>query len=178
MNKIKKQLIRVRVHILNSIQKTILGDDFISIILRNQLLRLMGVKVGKNVKILGGSDILGRHMTICDGVFINRGCYFDLTGHLYIADNVGIGHGTTFITAKHEIGPPENRAGHVVKNLISGGSIRLEKGSWVAANVTVLSDVTIGEGAVVATGAVVIKDVDSNIMVGGLPAKCIKALEN
>jgi len=178
MKKIKGQFIRVHVHILNTIQKTILGDDFISIILRNQLLRLMGVKVGKNVKILGGSDILGRHMTICDGVCINRGCYLDLTGHLYIADNVGIGHGTTFITAKHEMGPSENRAGHIVKGLISGGSIRLEKGSWVAANVTVLSDVTIGEGAVVVTGSMVTKDVEPNVMVSGSPARRVKSLES
>lgn len=41
---------------------------------------------------------------------------------------------------------------------------------------SVLADVTIGDGAVVAAGAVVTKDVAPNTVVGGVPAKLIKAL--
>ena len=42
---------------------------------------------------------------------------------------------------------------------------------------TVLAGVTIGDGAVVAAGAVVTKDVEPNTVVGGIPAKPIKKIE-
>ena len=44
------------------------------------------------------------------------------------------------------------------------------------ANVTVLPGVTIGDGAIIAAGAVVTKDVPPNTIVGGVPAKVMKAV--
>ena len=45
---------------------------------------------------------------------------------------------------------------------------------WVGNNVTVLAGVTVGDGAVLAAGAVVTKDVPPYAIVGGVPAKVIK----
>ena len=42
---------------------------------------------------------------------------------------------------------------------------------WLGANVTVLPGVTIGEGSVIAAGAVVTKDVPANMIAAGVPAK-------
>lgn len=47
---------------------------------------------------------------------------------------------------------------------------------WIGANVTVVPGVTIGNNAIIAAGAVVTKDVDSNTVVGGVPAKLIKII--
>ena len=52
------------------------------------------------------------------------------------------------------------------------------KNVWLGANVTVLPGVTIGDGAIVAAGAVVAKDVPANTVVGGVPARVIKTIEN
>ena len=48
---------------------------------------------------------------------------------------------------------------------------------WIGSNSTILPGVTIGKGSIIAAGAVVTKDVDENVVVGGVPAKFIKKIE-
>lgn len=48
---------------------------------------------------------------------------------------------------------------------------------WLGANVTVLPGVTIGEGSVIAAGAVVTKDVPANMIAAGVPAKVIRKVK-
>ena len=57
---------------------------------------------------------------------------------------------------------------------LSKGDIIVADDVWFGENVTVLSGVSIGQGAVVATGSVVVKDVPPYAIVGGVPAKIIK----
>ena len=54
--------------------------------------------------------------------------------------------------------------------------IHIGKKVWIGANATICSGVTIGDNAVVAAGAVVVKDVPSDTVVGGVPAKRIKTI--
>lgn len=58
--------------------------------------------------------------------------------------------------------------------LVSRGGIAIGDGAWLGHNVTVLQNVSIGEGAVIAAGAVVTRDVPPNALAGGIPAKFIK----
>jgi len=55
--------------------------------------------------------------------------------------------------------------------------IHIGKNVWIGANASVLPGVSIGDGAIVAAGAVVTKDVEPNTIVGGVPAKMIKRIE-
>ena len=55
--------------------------------------------------------------------------------------------------------------------------IRLERGVWVGSNATILQGVTIGEYSIVAAGAVVTRDVPPRTIVGGVPAKVIRHIE-
>ena len=57
---------------------------------------------------------------------------------------------------------------------ISKGDIVLDDDVWIGYNVTILSGVHIGQGAIVAAGAVVTKDVPPYAIIGGVPAKIIK----
>ena len=53
----------------------------------------------------------------------------------------------------------------------------IQRNAWVTIGVIILPGVTIGEGAIVAAGAVVTEDVTPYTMVGGVPAKVIKKLD-
>ena len=53
----------------------------------------------------------------------------------------------------------------------------IEDNVWVGSGAILLPGITIGEGAVVAAGAVVTNDVEPYIVVGGVPAKKIRGLE-
>lgn len=57
---------------------------------------------------------------------------------------------------------------------VSKGNIIVEDDVWIGYGVTILSGVHIGQGAVIAAGAVVSKDVEPYSIVGGIPAKTIK----
>ena len=64
------------------------------------------------------------------------------------------------------------------KHLAIAKPIRIGNDVWIGGNVTILPGVTIGNNVVVAAGAVVTKDVPDNNLVGGVPAKKIKDIEN
>ncbi len=171
MSPLRRQLRRIGVHLVNLLQRHLLGDDGLSVLLRLKLLALLGIRAGKGCKILGGSEFLGGKLTLGDDNFINRSCYFDFSGRITLQDGAEIGHGVTLITAFHAIGTPEKRAG-----IITPRDIVIGKGAWIGANATILPGVTVGDGAVVGACACVTADVPPHTVVAGIPARVIKHL--
>jgi acetyltransferase-like isoleucine patch superfamily enzyme len=76
------------------------------------------------------------------------------------------------LTGGHVIGPPGRRAAELTCEPIVVGT-----GAWLGARVTVLPGVTIGDGAVVAAGAVVTRDVAPHTVVAGVPARHLNDLD-
>ena len=60
------------------------------------------------------------------------------------------------------------------EDTVSKGSIIIEDEVWIGYGVRILSGVTIGKGAIIATGSVVINNVPPYTVVGGVPSKIIK----
>ena len=53
-------------------------------------------------------------------------------------------------------------------------SIFIERGGWVGSRVTITAGSTIGNGALIASGAVIRGEISSNVLAGGMPARVIK----
>lgn len=109
----------------------------------------------------------GRNITIGRRTFINMGCSFQDWGGIAIGDDCLIGHNCTICTVNHSQ-QPDSRGDMICHPVIIGNKV------WIGANATILPGVTIGDGAIIAAGAVVTKDVEPNAIVGGIPAKKIK----
>lgn len=146
-------------------------DGAVGYPVRRLIWRATGVRLGPNVRLETGISILGTNLSIGADSYINRRSYFDLSAPITLGKRVTIGHGVSFITAQHAIGPAEHRFGAVTPLPIEVGD-----GAWIGANVTVMPGVSIGSGAVVAAGSVVTKPVAADSLVGGVPAKFIRAL--
>ena len=111
----------------------------------------------------------GKNIHIGKHVFINMGCKFQDQGGIFIGDGVLIGHNVVLATLNHAM-QPERRSDMLP------APIHIGKRVWIGSNATVLPGVTIGDGAEVAAGAVVTRDVPANTVVGGVPAKVIRPI--
>lgn len=109
----------------------------------------------------------GKNIHFGKHVFINSGCHFQDQGGIYIGDGTLIGHCVVLATLNHDRNP-QHRADLYPKPIHIGRNV------WIGAHATVLPGVTIGDGAIVAAGAVVTKDVPAEAVVGGVPAKLIE----
>lgn len=111
----------------------------------------------------------GKNIHIGKQVFINMGCKFQDQGGIYIGDGALIGHNVVLATLNHAKSPKD-------RGTMIPAPIHIGKHVWIGSNSTILPGVTIGDGAIVAAGAVVSKDVPENAIVGGVPATILRYL--
>ena len=138
---------------------------------RGLMSRLFGKEVDETFRVFPPfyTDF-GKNITIGKNVFINACCHFQDHGGVTIGDNCQIGHNVVFATLNHGIAP-EKRAS------MNPAPIRLGRNVWVGSNSTILQGVTIGDNAIIAAGSVVTKDVQANTIVGGVPARYLRSIE-
>lgn len=103
---------------------------------------------------------VGRDCTIGDSAFL------DGRSGLRIGNSVNFGSHVTIFTRQHDVNSPDFEE--------TGGPVTVGDHAWISSHAIVLPGVTIGEGGVVAAGAVVSKDVEPYTVVGGNPARFIK----
>ena len=139
----------------------------------SKFINLYGCSVGENSKIgafveiqknaaIGKNCKISSHSFICEGVTIE--------------DNVFVGHNVTFT---NDIYP---------RATTSQGTLQTDEdwnctptlvktGTSIGSSVTLLCGITIGENAIIGAGSVVTKDVPSNTIVAGNPAKIIREIK-
>lgn len=139
--------------------------------IRDLLSQITGSMIDESVAVFTPLYInYGKNTKIGRNVFINFDCVFLDLGGITIEDNVLIAPKVSLLSEGHPISPND-------RNSLVPGHIHIRKNAWIGAGATILPGVTIGENSVVAAGAVVSKDVPANTVVGGVPAKTIKAIQ-
>lgn len=120
----------------------------------------------------GSSIMMGFKLRKMTGLFIghttniNPNCMFDTRGGtIRIGNFVDIAPEVNIWTLEHDLKDPDFKS--------SGGDVTIEDYAWIANRAILLPGVRIGEGAVIASGAVVTKDVPAWALAGGVPAKVI-----
>lgn len=113
----------------------------------------------------GADVILFEKATLTVGSgFINSDCKIRCHHSITIGDNCAISHDFTVMDSNAHMLDGEKR----VAEVIIGNHV------WIGTRVTVLPGVHIGDGAVIAAGAVVTKDVPKNCLVAGVPARLVR----
>jgi acetyltransferase-like isoleucine patch superfamily enzyme len=136
--------------------------------IRELLSQITESSIDQSTTVLAPFHInLGIFTHMGKNVFINHDCTFLDIGGITIEDEVLIGPKVSLITEGHPLNPAERKA-LTVKPIV------IKRNAWIGAGAIILPGVTVGENAVVAAGAVVNKDVPSNTVVAGIPAKKVK----
>lgn len=138
-----------------------------------ELLPLMFAEVGKGSFIQPPfyANWGGAHVHLGQWVYAN----FNLTlvddGHIYIGDRTMIGPNVTIATAGHPI-LPELREKALQYNV----DVHIGRNVWIGAGVTIVPGVTIGDNTVIGAGAVVTKDIPSDVVAYGNPCRVIREI--
>jgi acetyltransferase-like isoleucine patch superfamily enzyme len=104
-------------------------------------------------------------------VFINRGTIITARADIVIGDDALIGPYVIINSGDHiyeDPGVPINQQGHKYSPIV------IERDVWIGAHAMILSGVRIGQGSVIAAGAVVTSDVPPFVVAAGKPARVIK----
>lgn len=107
---------------------------------------------------------IGHHVSFNRGVEIYPSYQ---TGHgVVIGNDVRIGPNARLLAAGHDVSRADFKE--------TGGDITIGNGCWIGAGAMVLQGVRVGDGAVIAAGSIVTRDVPANTVVAGVPAKVIQ----
>ncbi len=129
-------------------------------------------KVGKRVVFYPNIWIFtGRKLVLGDDVDLATGVLITTDGGVSIGDRTLVGYGTKILSSNHNV---PKLPGRIFDSGHTKAPVMIVKDAWLGANCIILPGVTIGDGAIVAAGSVVTKDVPPNVFVGGIPAKIIK----
>jgi acetyltransferase-like isoleucine patch superfamily enzyme len=136
-------------------------------------LRLVwGAEVGRQVVYYSGVRIFtGRNLVVGNQVNFAKGVQVYTDGGVTIGDRTLIGFNSLIVSGNHII--PKDRTESIFNSGSDRKPVIIGSDVWIGANCTILPGVNIGEGAVLAAGAVVTKDVKEYTIVGGVPAKVI-----
>ena len=147
-------------------KRVLTAPELVVTLLRLWCLRRSGVRI---VGLAGCSalDLQGKrqNLLIGEGSFLGR-VKIQIHAPVSIGRNVVINDGVTILTGTHDTA--SEWYDQINRPVVIGDY------AWICTNALILPGVTIGCGAVVAAGAVVVKDVPPFAIVGGNPARLLK----
>jgi len=113
---------------------------------------------------------LGYNIHVGDHFYAGYNCTILDMAEVKIGNNCMIGPNVGIYTAGHSIEPKDrNKSGYAIP-------IHIGDDVWIGGSCTILPGITIGDNSIVAAGSIVTKDVPSNTVVAGNPARVIKSI--
>jgi acetyltransferase-like isoleucine patch superfamily enzyme len=147
------------------------------------------VKLGKDVKLskfinlygceIGAESKVGAFVEIQKNAKVGRRC--KISSHTFICegvtieDNVFVGHGVTFVNDSFPRATTSDGELQTEKDWKVETTV-VKRGASIGSGSTILSNLVIGENAIVGAGSVVTKDVPPNVIVVGNPARVLRQL--
>jgi acetyltransferase-like isoleucine patch superfamily enzyme len=134
---------------------------------RTAAYRLLGARIGEHTSI--GRNCQFYHISGIDigsNCVINQRVVLDGRRGLHIGRNVSVSEQAMLYTLHHDLDDPLFR--------VEGGALVVNDYVFIGARAIVLPGICLGEGSVVAAGAVVTKDIEPYVVVGGVPARPIR----
>jgi maltose O-acetyltransferase len=124
---------------------------------------------GNNLKLSSHVNIYNPERLSCgDNVYIGYGTYFG-GGDIALEDEVIIGPYCCLVAGNHTSKDGSYRFGPY-----HFGKIRIGRGTWLGAHVTIANNVSLGKGCLIAANSVVTADIPDFSVVGGVPARSLQ----
>jgi acetyltransferase-like isoleucine patch superfamily enzyme len=117
------------------------------------------------------ADFSGVRIRIGDRNYFNRGLMIDACGLVEIGNDNMVGPDVYITDSNHSAGNGLAPASEPMR----AGRVRIGNRCWIGAKAVILKDVELGDGCVVAAGAVVTRPVAPGMRVAGVPARAISA---
>lgn len=134
--------------------------------LRNLLWRAVGIRLGADSTLHTGVRVFDpRNIRIGEGTIVGYRTFLDGRAPLEIGNHTDIASEVMIYNQEHDLSAPDFGA--------VDGPVEIGDYVFVGPRAIILPGVTVGDGAVIAAGAVVTKDVPPFVIVGGVPAKKI-----
>lgn len=147
------------------------GESTLSFGMRYVTYRRLCDSWGRKVIVFPAAIILSpESLKVGTSVSIHQHCYIDARGGITIGDDVMISHGVTLLASSHSF---DDTSVPMKSQPVVMDPVTIADDVWLGAKATVLMGVNIGQGAIIAAGAVVTGDVPAYAIVGGVPAKVI-----
>lgn len=151
-----------------------LPDNVVFLRLRGALVRPFLGSCGANLRLGRGITFYqAGNIHIGRDVYIALGCWLNGDERIDIGDEVLIGPYCCLVTSDHVRVNGSFRFGETRK-----APIRIKRGAWIAAHVTITAGTTVGEGTLVAASAVTRGEIPDHVMAGGQPAVVIRTFDD
>lgn len=137
---------------------------------RGRILRRLGIDIGRGT-LVQPCFMGSRRIRIGEWSYVGPGCRLDAREQITIGDRVALADEVMLVTSGHDHSDPALRAGARRDAPVSIGD-----GVWLGARVVVLPGVSVGDGCVVAAGAVVSRSCDPHGLYAGVPARRVRDL--
>ncbi len=131
------------------------------------------IRLGRNVALDRGVTILstgGGRINIGACCYLNRHTMLDASSEIEVSEECMIGPYCYITDHDHDTSAPGSGS-------LTSTPIRIGRGCWLGAHVTVLKGVCVGDGTIIGAGSVVTKSLPSRVVAAGNPARILRYLD-